>query len=361
MENTEEIEPILQRIPEPAFLVTGGTITAVNAAAKQLEILPGEKILPMLRTGQEDYLKMPDGTLYLSAKIAQKTCSLCIYKVADRELFVIEQDTDEAELRSMALAAKVLRTSLSNVMSIADRMFPMPCIDESPEAQYDIAKLNKGLFQMMRTVCNMSDAYRYGNETELHGEIRDITALVREFFQKSAPLVAHTGIDLTYDIPETPIYTLVDTEKLERALGNILSNALKFTVTGGTVEAKLTQRGRMVYITVHDSGNPNNPPPMQDLYSQYRRQPGIEDRRFGIGLGMVLIRQAATLHGGTVLMERSQAFGLRLTISLAIRSPQNAPLRSPVMRIDYAGEKDHLLIELSETLPAELYLQERIN
>ena len=70
---------------------------------------------------------------------------------------------------------------------------------------------------------------------------------------------------------------------------------------------------------------------------------------------MVLIRTAAAHHGGAVLIDQPEGVGTRITMTMAIRQSKQATLRSNVLRVDYAGERDHGLIELSECLPTELY------
>ena len=108
-------------------------------------------------------------------------------------------------------------------------------------------------------------------------------------------------------------------------------------------------------LQIQDSGSGIPDAIRGNLHSRYQRQPGIEDGRFGIGLGMVLIRSAATIHGGTVLVDQPQGGGTRITMTIAIRSNSSGNLRSNVLRVDYSGERDHGLMELSETLPAFLY------
>ena len=111
----------------------------------------------------------------------------------------------------------------------------------------------------------------------------------------------------------------------------------------------------MLQLQIQDSGSGIAQQIRSSLFHRYLRQPGIEDSRWGLGLGMVLIRSAAANHGGTVLIDSPSGTGTRVTMTLSIRQPQEATLRSPILRVDYAGERDHALIELSDCLPAQLY------
>ena len=119
--------------------------------------------------------------------------------------------------------------------------------------------------------------------------------------------------------------------------------------------AKLTRNGRMLRLSVTDSGSGIAQSVRSSVFSRYLRQPALEDSRYGIGLGMVLIRTAAAHHGGAVLIDQPEGVGTRITMTMSIRQSKQATLRSNVLRVDYAGERDHGLIELSECLPTELY------
>ena len=361
MENTEETYAMLHQIPSPAFLVRDGIICDANHGARQRQIFPDTPVRKLLLTGKEEYPQFQGGCLFLTLSLCGLPCSASVTRVGQLDLFVLEQDADQAELQSMALAAQALRGPLSNVMTIADQFFPLISTEEQPRNQEYASRINRGLYQMLRIICNMSDAYRYGFDTTLTGEIRDITALVREQFQSTAPLVAHTGLELRFSLPNEAVFCLVDAQKMERAISNILSNAVKFAPRGGYIQASLMRKGRMLYLTVQDSGGGIPRELAGTVYHRYQRQPGIEDSRFGIGLGMVLIRNAAAAHGGTVLTQQGERGGLKLTMTIPIRQSQDPMVRSPIVNADYAGERNHWLLELSDCLPAELYRSENIN
>lgn len=361
MENTEDMIALLNQIPNPAFFVRDGVITDVNEAALKRQITPGSQVSTMMEIGQEEYTAYQGGCLYLTLRICGVSCSVSVTQAGNQHLFVLEQDEDQAELQSMALAAKALRSPLSNVMTVADRLFPLTGSGESQEVQEQMARINRGLYQMLRIVCNMSDAYRYSSEQSFRTEMREVGALLREQFEESAPLIAHTGITLRFTGLQEPVYSIVDTEKLERAVGNILSNAVKFSSKGSVIEATLARRGKRLYLTVQDCGQGVPQHLRGTIYQRYLREPGVEDNRFGIGLGMVLIRRAASAHGGTVLVELAENNGLRLTMTMLIRQDSNPGVRSPMIYVDYAGDRDRHLLELSDCLPAELYRKENVN
>ena len=117
----------------------------------------------------------------------------------------------------------------------------------------------------------------------------------------------------------------------------------------------------MVYFSVQDSGCGIEESFRGNLFSRYTREPGLEDSRHGIGLGLSLICSVAALHGGTVLVDHPLETGTRVTMTMAIRSGSSTTLHSPRIRVDYAGEWDHSLLELSDILPTSLYESQKEN
>ena len=355
MEQTEDIVVMLDQINDPAFLVKDGIIVKVNFSASRLLIDTGCSVPALLATGAQEYAEFSGGYLALTLNIGEHLCNASVTRLNGLDLFVLSHDEDLAELQSMALAAQELRNPLSTIMSLADRLFPLIGEQRDTDTLEQIAKINRGLFQMLRIISNMSDAYRYAQDTSTRFETRDICAIIDELISGTIPLIDHTGIKLHYSSPAETIFCLVDSEKLERAIHNILSNALKFTPPGGTVDAKLTHRKNMLYLSVQNSGEDVPGISPANFYSQHLRQPGLDDSRFGIGLGMVLIHGVATAHGGTVLLEKTPQGGTRITMSIALQQSTDSNVRTSIINVDYAGERDHRLLELSDCLPDKLY------
>lgn len=360
MEIKKDAMEMLDLMVRPAFCVKDRQIVYRNRAARQRMIPDQISVFDILATGWEEYTALNDGCLYLQLKLGTQFCGASVTVMDGFQVFILEDESGSSELNAMALAAQELRGPLANITAISDQLFPaVASVGEETKAQ--LAMINKDLYRMQRIILGMANAAGYSSPSASQPELRDIRAVMGEWFTAAEDLLSHANIHLRFQNLPGSIYTLIHTEKLERAVYNIISNAAKFAPVESIVEARLTRRGRQLYLTVEDRGKGIEPGIRGSIYDRYLRKPGVEDERFGIGLGMVLIRSAATAHGGTVLVQQPENGGFRITMTLTIRQDTNSILRSPSLWPDYAGERSHILIELSDCLPASLYDPDNIN
>lgn len=355
MEQFTDVLGLLNLMARPAFAVQKGIIVKVNADAAGYIIETGASVASLLETGAAEYQEFNGGCLYLTLSLSGKCFSFSVTRIGSLDIFSMEENADHAELQAMALASRELREPLSNVLITADRLFPMVSLDDDPHIREQVARINRGLFQMLRVISNMSDASQYCTEAPASMELRDVCAVTKEIFDKAAALVEHANIRLIYNGYPESIYSLIDSSKLERAIYNIVSNAVKFSPSGSTIHAQLSRRGNRLYLTVQDNGTGIDDHLQGTVFSRFSRQSSLEDSRFGIGLGMVLIRSIAALHGGTVLIDQPGDTGTRVTMTLEIRQTSAGRVRSPILMPDYGAERDHGLIEFSQFLPSSLY------
>ena len=343
---------MVAHLSHPAFCVRDGIIIHVNTAAAGRMIEPGTAVSQLLKTGAEEYAEFVGGCLYLTLTVCGQELGFSVSRKNGFDLFHLVQDAENHALQAISLAARELREPLASIMISTDQLFPEG--SNNPAVNNQLSRINRGLYQMLRLISNMSDADRYSTGTASM-EVKNIPAFLDEVFSKTAALVERSGVQLTYTGINDAIYGLVNTEMLERAVLNIISNALKFMPQGGPIQAKLLRRGQKLYLSILDSGLGLPECTRSDLFSRYTREPGVEDGRFGIGLGLVLIRSTAQQHGGTVLVDQPTETGTRVTMTLAIRPGFSDHIRSPILKVDYASERDHGLLELADILPADMY------
>ena len=347
METQDKTVPMLELLLRPAFCVSGGQITHINSAAAPYLLSEGMQILPLLATGQEEYAAFESGCLYLMLAIGNQQVGATVVMTEAGQLFLLDQLADQPALRAYALAAQALREPLSGISSAVGML--------KTEDSLRMGQLNRRLHQAMRIVSNMSDAGQFLQADPAQMELTDLTDFLAELLDAAALQLQSANIRLEYRLPHSPVLTIVDRDRIERAVYNLLSNAAKQTPPGGRVRFELTQRQRL-YLSVTDDG-PSLP--NANAYTRYLRTPSITDGQDGIGLGMALVRAAATLHGGSVLIDRAPSGGTRITMTLQLRQRSDTKFHSPLLRIDYAGERDHGLQELADVLPSSLYEPEK--
>lgn len=355
MEKQKDISGMLEMIPQPSFFVKDGSVILVNRAAQQLLLEPGMSIHPLLGDHAEEYAAFDGGCLWLTLALADCPIHASVTRLNEADLFVVEPIADQAELKAMALTALGFREPLSDVIAIADHLISSVMPDNNALTQEKIGQMNRRLNQLHRMVCNMTDAIQYAGNASPRMVYQDICSVLEELFDRIGELISHAGVQLRYQGPREPVYCMIAADRLERSVHNIISNAVKHIPNGGTIDAKLVRKGNKLYLSIQDSGTGIPEHMLGNIYNRYRRQPGIEPQPTGLGLGMVLIRGTAAAHGGTVLIDRPDGCGMRITMSITIRRSADT-MHSPVLHVDYAGERDHNLLELSDVLPSELYV-----
>lgn len=345
---------VLELLDRPAFAVENGKISWANQGA--LASLMGQDIHPMLATGRTEYQHLGAESLCLTLQLADTQCGAAVRRLSqDAILFLLDEDADTEALRALSLAAQKLRTPLSSILNAAEQLFPQLNLDESLFLRRQVANIHQGAYQILRIVGNMADASEYLGGVAAHRERTSCCSFFQEFFEKAAVYGASLDIAVKFTPLKSEILLDIDRPRMERAIYNLLSNTLRFTPQGGTVRAWLTQGPGQVVLHLLDDGEGLHQQVHSTLFSRYRRAPDLEDNRFGLGLGLLLARQVAAMHGGALLIGPGREGGTEIALSMDRTLAPLEALHSPVMVVDYAGGRSTGLVELSGELPKEFF------
>lgn len=155
----------------------------------------------------------------------------------------------------------------------------------------------------------------------------DIVALARRVVEEiNMAFDTHT---IELHSPEEHLLVSGDELRLEQVLQNLLQNAIKYSPDGGTIQLGLEQEGEQARISVTDQGVgiPSNALPQ--LFSRFFRAENPEGRRIsGIGLGLYVVKEIVTLHGGKVEVKSTEGQGSTFTVSLPALQPQPLQISS---------------------------------
>ncbi len=336
---------MLEMMDRPGFFVSNGKIIFANSFAKKRMVELTSNIQDLLITGKQEYEEFTDGCLYLTLQVAGTVYEASVTNVGGLHLFLMDAGPSRSELQALALAATQLRRPLSKIVIAVEQVEttgPLP-----------FQQIQQGLFQLQRMIGNMSDAAQL-QDRSINMSTQDICSVFDEILEKASALLADSGVTLQYTLPDRSIYMRTDKALLERAIYNLLSNAAKFAPQNTIIEAKVIRKGHMLHFMVSGPNASANELP-SNLFTRYLREPGLEDSRNGIGLGMVFVHGAAFAHNGTVLIEKRESNTIRITMTMEIRKSAEATVRSRVLMSDLYGGRDQALVELSDVLPSSLY------
>lgn len=266
---------------------------------------------------------------------------------------------DEKDIRLLAEVlpnvSAQLRSSMVNLFAAANRIAQPEAREKDPALDRNAAYLTMSCHQMLRLVGNLSAMSALVESAPFTLRAGDIVSFCRAVCERAEPLFALRGITLRFSANCTSRSIAFDRAMLERALLNLLSNALKFTPEGGTVELRVICAERSVRIAVTDTGCGIASDRLERLFDRYLDTGRIEPYPHGLGVGLALCRRIAQGHGGLLTAESIEGEGSTFTLSLPGDVPKTLELRD--RRFDYAGGFDHVLMELSDALPYTAFLR----
>jgi signal transduction histidine kinase len=222
----------------------------------------------------------------------------------------------------LATLAHELRNPLAplrNGLEILKMTAAGPAADKAREM------MDRQLGHMVRLVDDLLDISRLSQgKLELRRKRVELRTVVESGVETSRPLIDAGRHQLTVSLPDEPVWLDADPTRVAQMIGNILTNAAKYTPNGGRIELTARREKGDAVVLVTDNGL-GIPAEMQgkvfDMFSQVNRT--IDRSQGGLGIGLSLVKRLTEMHGGTITVE-SPGPGLGSTFT--IRMPSAAGL-----------------------------------
>jgi signal transduction histidine kinase len=127
------------------------------------------------------------------------------------------------------------------------------------------------------------------------------------------------AITVTSTMPDRPVRLAVDPHRIREMLLNLVTNAIKYTPKGGTVDLTLTERNDAVSLMVRDTGIGIAPGDLPHIFERFWRADPARSRtgeRPGTGLGLSITKWIAEAHGGSITVQSRPGRGTSFTVRL---------------------------------------------
>jgi len=229
----------------------------------------------------------------------------------------VRRQLEVAKLKNdfVSTVSHELKTPLTSIRLLAERLLKLKATEGAKQKEYHnlIFTQSYHLSHLIGNILDFSKLEQEG-EASYSFEQADLAKLLHETIDAYPAKLTRPDCKLEITIPSDLPLLYLDKEAISRAFVNLLDNALKFSLSGGTVRIALKKLDGSVCIEVADQG------------------PGIEERekkkifeRFyhkgkGTGLGLTLVRHIVQGHGGKVELESEKGKGSKFKIVLPIRS-----------------------------------------
>jgi PAS domain S-box-containing protein len=191
---------------------------------------------------------------------------------------------------------------------------------DKPEAVARIrAMMERQVSHMVHLVDDLLDVARISSgKVDLKIARVDVKGVIASAVETSQPLIDAANHRLTIELSPVPLWLDADLTRLAQVVGNLLTNAAKYTLPGGQILLRVSRDERYVLIAVTDSGMgiPRAElPTVFDMFTQVSTH--SPQAQGGLGIGLSLVRHLVELHGGSVAVH-SEGEGLGSTFEVRL-------------------------------------------
>ena len=223
---------------------------------------------------------------------------------------------DDYKGQLIATVAHELRNPLTSVtghLELLDGMQEVP-----PHVRSSLQSMERGARRMGRVIEDLLLLSKVGDPSyPITAVPVDLRRTLEDAVDLTSVAAQRKGVDLRMDLPDSPVLALGDAEELRRVCANLVSNAVKYTRSGGAVVARLSMGDGVAQMEICDEGLGISPADQQRLFQEFFRSTNPDAvAEPGTGLGLTIVKRILDRHDGRVTVESELGEGSRFTVTL---------------------------------------------
>jgi signal transduction histidine kinase/ActR/RegA family two-component response regulator len=244
------------------------------------------------------------------------------------------EDANRAKDNFLATVSHELRNPISSILLSSRVALSSETLDQ--RTRQSLTAIERAARAQAQLVEDLLDLSRIeSGRLRLDVQMVDLTDVVKAALETTRPAADAKSIELSEILDPRASPVAGDPGRLQQVVWNLVSNAVKFTPKGGKVQVRLQRINSHVEIVVADNGAGIEPSALAHIFEPFWQAGDSEHRRVGVGLGLSIVKQIVTMHGGTVIahsdgLGKGATFTVRLPLPVSIQ-PSLEPRRHPTV------------------------------
>ena len=251
--------------------------------------------------------------LYFSLRLA-------FFMIKMKNDIYIEQKVSEMKIKFFTNISHELRTPLTLIKGPIQELREHETL--SPKGVQYVELMEKNTNQMLQLVNQILDFRKIQNgKMRLHVSLIDFNELVVSFQKEFRVLSEENEVSFTFQLPDAAIMIWADKEKLSIVIRNIISNAFKFTPSGGSIHvvAGLAEDGEHCFLRVEDNGIGIPQNKLTEVFERFSQGENAKNSYYqGTGIGLALSKEIVNLHHGVIRAESPEGKGTVFIVELLL-------------------------------------------
>ncbi len=313
-------EPELMATIDEAELSETDQSGALGEAARALD--PRTAILVPMKVGDHcigvlSMVMVGEGRAYdaFDLSVARRLADTAALAIENARHFRAAVEARQLRDDVLGIVSHDLRSPL-NAIELTAVMVGRRCRQEKPAIER-ITRVIRHANQLIEDLL-VASRVEEGHLT-LDRHLERVGALFEEVLALHSPQAEAASVRLEASRADGVPDLFVDRHRVVRMLGNLVSNALKFTPAGGSVSLDALSDGAEVVLSVSDTGRGIRPEDLPRLFDRFWQ--GAHARRADAGLGLAIVKGIAEAHGGSVTVQSEVGSGARFEVRLPTKKP----------------------------------------
>jgi signal transduction histidine kinase len=225
---------------------------------------------------------------------------LLLVSIREQEAREQAEQANRAKDQLLAMVSHELRNPLNAILGWCT----MLRTQQGVQPAHGLEVIAQSARDQLKLVEDLLDAVRMTSATlTVHPRTIVLTEVVQNVVDTLRPTANQRQVDLRLTIAGDVPAMAVDADRFRQVLVNILTNSLKFTEAGGSIDVRVCSANGRAQVRVHDTGRGIAPDLLPHVFEQFRQGSPAAEGRQGLGLGLTIAREIVELHGGTIALD----------------------------------------------------------